>query len=482
MGKKGNRWFSSVKKVFRSSPKELPDKKQVEGREKWQHESPEVVSMEHFPAAESSPDVTKDRESVASSPTIEDRNGAIAVAAAAEAAVAAAQAAAKVVRLAGYGHHSREDRATTLIQSYYRGYLARRALRALKGLVRLQALVRGHHVRKQAQITMRCMQALVRIQTRVRARRLQLTHDKLQDLVDIDDQGYEDDDEVLVRRIRKQHQKSPSPVMGKHEGRSSWDHRGGSSPYQRSTPMMMKENAKQHDSVVKRERALAHAYLYQQRQQQEVAGAEDGFYKDERETAQCGLNGLERWIASQPYSVHHSSSRGISYVTVPTTATTATTATPDDISEKTVDMDDTTPDNISPQAPGRHHRHKSASNSSGAAVPSYMAPTLSARAKLRSHGGATPKRQQQQRSPQGLQWNSFTKGGLTFRAPPGGGDSSSSGTKISGTYQAPRSPKVSLTGYRRSAAAGSYGPELIYMDEWMAPIVGHGPTWRHEFA
>lgn len=44
--------------------------------------------------------------------------------------------------------------------------------------MRLQALVRGHNVRKQAQMTMRCMQALVRVQARVRARRLQLTHDK----------------------------------------------------------------------------------------------------------------------------------------------------------------------------------------------------------------------------------------------------------------------------------------------------------------
>ncbi|KAI7734331.1 hypothetical protein M8C21_017036 [Ambrosia artemisiifolia] len=101
---------------------------------------------------------------------------AAATAAAADAAVAAAQAAVAVVRLTNQRRATpyncgRETLAAVKIQTVFRSHLARKAFRALKGLVKLQALVRGFLVRKRAAATLHSMQALIRAQAAIRSER-----------------------------------------------------------------------------------------------------------------------------------------------------------------------------------------------------------------------------------------------------------------------------------------------------------------------
>ncbi|KAL6976133.1 IQ-domain [Sarracenia purpurea var. burkii] len=60
------------------------------------------------------------------------------------------------------------------IQAAYRGYMARRNFRSLRGLVRLQGVVKGRNVRRQTTNAMKMMQLLVRVQTQIQSRRIQM--------------------------------------------------------------------------------------------------------------------------------------------------------------------------------------------------------------------------------------------------------------------------------------------------------------------
>lgn len=79
----------------------------------------------------------------------------------------------------------RENDAAIKIQTMFRGFLARKALRALKGLVKLQAIIRGHLVRHQAVTTLKRLQSVVNIQSQACAKRVQVvdctSHNNYQD-------------------------------------------------------------------------------------------------------------------------------------------------------------------------------------------------------------------------------------------------------------------------------------------------------------
>ncbi|KAE8807592.1 calmodulin binding protein isoform 1 [Hordeum vulgare] len=125
------------------------------------------------------------RSSATSEAGFDEKKRAVAVAvvtaSAADVAGAAAQAAATVARLSSRkaapplpppASLIAEAAAAVRIQASFRGYLARAALCALRGIVKLQALVRGQLVRKQAKATLRCMQALLAAQSQLRAQRM----------------------------------------------------------------------------------------------------------------------------------------------------------------------------------------------------------------------------------------------------------------------------------------------------------------------
>ncbi|KAL2899608.1 Protein IQ-DOMAIN 1 [Bienertia sinuspersici] len=170
----------------------------------------------------------------------------------------------------------RQEWAAIRIQTAFRAFLAKRALRALKSLVKLQAIVRGRLVRKQAAVTLRCMQALVRAQAHVKAQRVRMT--------------LEGSDELTLA--------NNDPIKQAEE---RWcDGRGSAEEIR--TKLQSRQEA-----AIKRERAISYAASQQQvRGSPNLNPAKNKSFSTTSQPPRLDKNSfgwswLDRWMASKPW-------------------------------------------------------------------------------------------------------------------------------------------------------------------------------------
>ncbi|XP_020695171.1 protein IQ-DOMAIN 1 isoform X1 [Dendrobium catenatum] len=283
MGKRGKKFLGAIKRIFSPESKEKKGEKSNKlGLGKSKHSNP--YFSEKSPQNTAPVVVSPSPQPVHPLPQSEEiklaeteqkqRKHVYSVTTASVAAVAATQADAEVVRFsssANFNGNSREV-AVIKIQTVFRGYLARRALRALKGLVRLKSLIRGNAVKRQAATTLRCMQTLARVQSQIRSRRIRML---------------EENQSLQQKLLLKREKELESILQMSEEWVDSMQ-----SKEQIEASLLSKQEA-----LVRRERALAYAFSHQWKN---PSRSVNPTFMDTN-NPQWGWSWLERWMAARPW-------------------------------------------------------------------------------------------------------------------------------------------------------------------------------------
>ncbi|XP_052173485.1 protein IQ-DOMAIN 2-like [Diospyros lotus] len=280
MGRKG-KWFSSVKKAF--SPESKKAKKKLAGKEKSAVLDPsasETITVSHpLPLPEEEKLIEEELEQ-----TKHTYSAAHTTNVAAEPSIGAAQAAAEVVQVTAVAHSTgklKEKLAAIKIQTAFRGYLARRASKALRGLVRLKSLVQGPPIKRQTTNALKCMQTLARVQSQIQSRRIRMS---------------EENQALQKQLLQKRAKELANLRMGEE-----WD------DTLQSKERIEANLLSKFEAAMRRERALAYSFSHQQTWKKSTRSAPLMFM--DPNNPQWGWSWLDRWMAARPWETPSSTEK-----------------------------------------------------------------------------------------------------------------------------------------------------------------------------
>ncbi|KAL8027789.1 hypothetical protein ABFX02_14G119400 [Erythranthe guttata] len=384
MGRKKG-WLSSVKKALNPDSKEKKSEKK--SKKKWfgkqklsvsESPNPEPVQASH-PHPQPPLEEVKLTEVENEQQTIRDYSPTVDAVVADEEAEVITEAFEEVVQpivVTRFAGKSVEEVAAIKIQTAFRGYLAKRALRALRGLVRLKTLVDGPTIKRQTANTLKCMQSLSRVQSQIQSRRMSML----------------EENRTLQRQLlQKRAKELESLRMGE-----DWDY-SLQSKEQIETSLLHK-----YEAAMRRERALAYSFTHQQTWKKSAKSTNLLFM--DPTNPHWGWSWLERLMANGPLDTQIPSDKDLKTDPLPSMgeitksfarhqlnsefpSSPTSRASPARKSFKPKEDDSMSV--LSNAQSERNRRHSIAGSSvrddeslaSSPAVPSYMAPTRSAKAK-----------------------------------------------------------------------------------------------------